>query len=50
MPSADQLISFQLTNLRQNLLNLYLVVRKANIDLFNDYLINLIDIYVYNIS
>ena len=49
MPSADQLISFQLTNLRQNLLNLYLV-RKAKIDLFNDYLENLIDCYVYNIS
>ena len=49
MPSADQLISFQLTNLRQNLLNLYLV-RKAKIDLFNDYLENLIDSYVYNIS
>ena len=47
MPSADQLISFQLTNLRQTLLKLYLL-RKTNIDLLNDYLENLI--YSYNIS
>ena len=44
MPSVDQLISFRLTNFRQKLLKLYLP--KANIDLLNDYLENLIDIYI----
>ena len=42
MPSVDQLMSFQLTNLRQTLLKLYLL-RKTNIGLLNDYLKNLID-------
>ena len=42
MFSVDQLISFQLTYLRQPLLKLYLL-RKTNIDLLNDYLENLID-------
>ena len=45
MPSVDQLISFQQTNLRQILLKLYLF-RKTNIDLLNDYLENLIDTYM----
>ena len=45
MPSVDQLISFQLTNLPQTLLNLYLL-RKTYIDLLNDYLENLIDSYI----
>ena len=45
MPSVDQLISFQLTNLRQNLLKLYML-RKTNIDLLNDYLEKLIDGYI----
>ena len=45
MLSVDQLISFQLTNLHQTLLKLYLL-RKANIDLLNDYLKNLIDSYI----
>ena len=45
MPSVDQLISFQLTNLRQTLLKLYLL-RQTNIDLLNDYLKNLIDSYI----
>ena len=45
MPSVDQLISFQLTNLRQTLLKLYLL-RKTNIDLLNDYLENLTDSYI----
>ena len=45
MPSVDQLISFQLTNLRQTLLKLYLL-RKANINLLNYYLKNLIDSYI----
>ena len=42
MHSVDQLISFQLTSLRQTLLKLYLL-RKTNIDLLNDYLENQID-------
>ena len=45
MPSVDQLISFQLTNLRQTLLKFY-QLRKTNIDLLNDYLENLIDSYL----
>ena len=45
MSSVDQLISFQLRNLRQILLKFYLL-RKANIDLLNDYLENLIDSYI----
>ena len=45
MPSVDQLISIQLTNLRQTLLKLYLL-RKTNIDLLNNYLENLIDSYI----
>ena len=45
MFSLDQLISFQSTNLCQTLLKLYLL-RKINIDLFNDYLENLIDNYI----
>ena len=45
MPSVDQLISFQQTNLRQILLKLYLF-RKTNIDLLNDYLENPIDTYM----
>ena len=45
MPSVDQLISFQLTNLRQTLLKLYLL-GKTNIDLLNDYLENLTDSYI----
>ena len=45
MPSVDQLISFQLTNLRQILLKFYLL-RKTSIDLLNDYLKNLIESYI----
>ena len=45
MPSVDQLVSFQLKNLRQTFLKLYLL-RKTTIDLFNDYLENLIDSYI----
>ena len=45
MPSVDQLISFQLTNLRQTLLKFYLL-RKTSIDLLNDYLKNLIESYI----
>ena len=45
MPSVDQLISFQLTNLRQTHLKFY-QLRKTNIDLLNDYLENLIDSYL----
>ena len=45
MPSVDQLISFQLTNHRQTLLKLYLL-RKANLDLLNDYLENVIGSYI----
>ena len=45
MPSVDQLITFQLTNLRQTYLKLY-QLRKTNIDLLNDYLENLIDSYI----
>ena len=45
MPSVDQLISFELTNLRQTLLKFYLL-RKTSIDLLNDYLENLIDSYI----
>ena len=45
MPSVDQLISFQLTNLCQNLLKLYLL-RKTDIDLLNHYLENHIDSYI----
>ena len=45
MPSVDQVISFQSTNLRQTLLILYLL-RKTNIDLLNDYLEHLIDSYI----
>ena len=42
--SVDQLISFQLTKLRQTLLKLQLS-RKTNIDLLNEYLENLTDSY-----
>ena len=45
MRYVDQLILFQLTNLRQTLLKLYLL-RKTNTDLLNDYLENLIDSYI----
>ena len=45
MPSVDQLISFELTNLRQTLLKFYLL-RKTSIDLLNDYLKNLIESYI----
>ena len=45
MPSVDQLISFQLKNLCQAILKVYLL-RKTNIDLLNDYLKKLIDIYI----
>ena len=45
MPSVDQLMLFQLTNLRQTLLKPYML-RKTNIDLLNDYLENLIDSYL----
>ena len=45
MPSVDQLISFQLKNLRQSLLKLYLL-RKTKADLLNDYLENMIDSYL----
>ena len=46
MPSVDQLISFQLTKLRQTLLKFYLLRVFLNIDLLNDYLKNLIDSYI----
>ena len=45
MPSVDQLISFQLKNLGQSLLKLYLL-RKTKADLLNDYLENMIDSYL----
>ena len=45
MPSVDQLILFQLTNLCQTFLKLYLL-RKTNIELLNDYLENLTDSYI----
>ena len=45
MPSVDQLISFQLTNLRQTLLQIYLL-RKTNIDLLNVYFENPTDSYI----
>ena len=45
MPSVDQLLSFQLTNLCQTLLKFYLL-RKTNIDLLNDYHESLIDSYI----
>ena len=45
MASVDQLIKFQLINLCQTLLKLYLL-RKIKIDLFNDYVENLIDNYI----
>ena len=45
MSSVDQLVSFQLTNLRQTLLKFYLL-RKTMIDLLNDYLQNLVDSYI----
>ena len=49
MPSVDQLISFQLTNLRPTLLKFYLL-RKKHVDLLNDYLENLIDSYIIYIN
>ena len=45
MPSVDQLISVQLTNLRQTHLKFHLL-RKTNIDLLNDCPENLIDSYI----
>ena len=45
MPSVDELISFQLTDLRETFLKFYLL-RNTNIDLLNDYLENLIDSYM----
>ena len=45
MSSVDKLISFQLIDLRETLLKLYLL-RNRNIDLLNDYLENLIDNYI----
>ena len=45
MSSVDQLISFQLTNLHQTLLKLYLL-QKTNIDFLNNYLENLNDSYI----
>ena len=45
MPSVDELILFQLTDLRETFLKFYLL-RNTNIDLLNDYLENLIDSYM----
>ena len=47
MPSVDQFISFQLTNHCKTLLKLHLL-RKTNVDLYNDYIKNLIDSYIIN--